>query len=109
MEEYYKSLEEVISCISNSKEYKKCIELKEQMSNNSNITDLVKKIKDTQKKYIKSNYDSKIKNELDSLNKQLEEIPIYSIYSQNLEVVNEKIEYVKGYLNDYFNKLLNDK
>jgi len=108
MEEYYKSLEDVINCISNSKEYKKCIELKMLMKDNSTITELVKKIKDTQKKYIKSNYDSSIKKELDSYKKELESIPIYSIYSQNLEVVNEKIEYVKDYLNNYFNKLLNE-
>ena len=109
MEEYYKSLEELISCISNSKEYKKCLELKEQMKDNSTITELIKKIKDTQKKYIKSNYDSKIKEELDQYKERLESIPIYYIYNQELELVNQKIEYIKDSLNDYFNKLLNDK
>lgn len=109
MEEYYKSLEEVIKCIKESKEYKTCLELKDKMKDNSTITDLVKKIKDTQKKYIRSGYDSKIKEELDLMNDKLESIPIYSIYYKNLEIVNERIEYVKDYLNQYFDKLLNDK
>ena len=108
MEEYYNSLEELIYYIKNSKEYKTCIELKKQMKDNSTITELVKKIKDTQKKYIKSGYDSKIKEELDLMNNKPESIPIYNIYSNNLEIVNEKIEYVKDYLNQYFDKLLNE-
>lgn len=102
-------LDEVISCIKESKEYKKCIELKKQMDSNEEIVELVKKIKTLQKKYIKSNYDSSIKNELDELEEKLENIPIYNIYLKNLEEVNKMIDYVKDSLNDYFYKLLNEK
>ena len=55
MEKLNKSLDEVVDCIKNSKEYKKCIKLKEQMKSNEEINSLVKEIKLKQKKYIRSN------------------------------------------------------
>lgn len=109
MENLYKALDEVILCIKESEEYKMSISLKEKMENNEEIKELVNNVKDLQKKYVKSNYDVKIKKELDVVNDRLEEIPIYNIYLSNLEKVNEKIEYVKDSLNDYFYKLLNEK
>lgn len=109
MEELDKALDEVILCIKDSLEYKKCISLKEKMSNNTRIVDLVNKVKRLQKKYIRSNFDENIKKELDSLEEELNDIPIYHIYMDNLEIVNQKIEYVKDSLNDYFMNLLNKK
>ena len=41
-------------------------------------------------------------------NEELFNIPIYKIYLDNLEVVNQKIDYVKDSLNDYFYKLFNE-
>ena len=108
MEEVTKALGEVVSCIKESKEYQNCITLKKQMDENEEIKELVKKVKEYQKKYIR-NQDENIKKELDILEKQLEEIPLYTVYLQNLEVINEKIEYVKDSLNDYFDQLLNKK
>ena len=108
MEEVTKALDEVVSCIIESKEYQYCITLKKQMDENEEIKELVKKVKEYQKKYIR-NHDENMKKELDILEKQLEEIPLYTVYLQNLEVINEKIEYVKDSLNDYFDQLLNKK
>ena len=108
MEELSKSLDEVISCIKNSKEYEKCIELKLRMDSNEEILELVKEIKLKQKKYIKNN-DSNILSELKELEDRLNSIPIYHVYLENLEVVNNMINYVKDELNDYFDKLLNKK
>ena len=45
MEELYKALDEVINSITESDEYKTCIELKDRMSKNINITDKINKIK----------------------------------------------------------------
>ena len=109
MEKVYKALNEVITCIKESEEYRLCISLKEKMGNNKEIKSLVDTVKDLQKIYVISNYDDSIKKELDSINKRLEEIPIYNIYLTNLEKVNEKIDFVKDSLNDYFYKLLNEK
>ena len=107
MENVYSALNEVIECITDSSDYKKCISLKNKMSENEEITSLIKKIKDTQKKYVRSGYDSKFKEELDSLEEKLMNIPIYHVYSESLEKVNQMIDYVKDELNDYFSKLLN--
>ena len=108
MEELSNSLDEVVNCIKNSKEYKKCIELKEKMNSNDEINFLVKEIKLKQKKYIRSN-DSNILGELNELEERLNCIPIYHVYTKNLEKVNEYINYVKDELNDYFDKLLNKR
>lgn len=108
MEKLNKSLDEVVNTIKNSKEYKKCILLKEKMKSNDEIKSLVKEIKFKQKKYIKSN-DSNILSELNELEERLNCVPIYHVYTENLEKVNEYINYVKDELNDYFNKLLNKK
>lgn len=108
MEKLNKSLDEVVNCIKESREYKKCIELKKKMETNSEINSLVKEIKLKQKKYIRSN-DSNILSELNELEEKLNSLPIYHVYTLNLEKVNEYINYVKDELNDYFLELLNKK
>ena len=74
---------------------------------NNELNSLISSIKSIQKKYVRSEYDSKYKEELDKLNKQLNEIPIYVIYQNNLDVINQKINYIKDTLNDYFYHLFN--
>ncbi|MBQ6134926.1 MAG: YlbF family regulator [Bacilli bacterium] len=106
MEEVYKSLDEVVSYIKNTKEYQKCISLKEKMNQNDEIKSLVEEIKKKQKEFVK-NPSQEIEDQLKSLNHQLESIPIYDIYQKNLAKVNEKIDYVRDSLNDYFDDLFN--
>lgn len=102
-----RALDEVIKCITMSNEYKKCIELKDKMSKNEELINLIEQVKSKQKQYIKSNFDEAIKVELKLLEDRLNEIPIYVIYMQNLEIVNEKINLVKDELNRYFFEILN--
>lgn len=102
-----KELEEVINTIINSNDYKSCIQLKEKMSTNKEICELVDKIKVLQKKYVRENGEE-VLEELKLLEERLNEIPIYVIYMQHLEKVNEMINYVKDELNDYFYKVLNN-
>lgn len=107
MENLYKELDEVISCIKNSKEYKKCIKLKEEMYKDSNLTKLIDDVKNTQKKYVRSNYDEKVKDTLDKLTDELNNNVLYLMYNDNLNIVNDMINYVKEELNVYFDDLLN--
>ncbi len=102
-----KELEEVINTVINSNDYKSCIQLKEKMSTNKEICELVDKIKVLQKKYVRENGEE-VLEELKLLEERLNEIPIYVIYMQHLEKVNEMINYVKDELNDYFYKVLNN-
>lgn len=108
MENLYNAIDEIVLSIKASKEYKMSISLKEKMDKNIDFKNKINKIKNLQKKYIRSGYDSSIKSELDKLNEELFNIPIYKIYLDNLEVVNQKIDYVKDSLNDYFYKLFNE-
>lgn len=109
MENLYKKLDDVILCIKESIEYKNVIDIKKKMDSNEELKKKINDIKLLQKKYVKSNYDSSVKKYLDKLNNELLEVPIYRIYLDNLSVVNEKIEYVKDSLNDYFYNLFNKK
>lgn len=108
MENLYSAIDEIVLSIKESKEYKMSISLKEKMDKNIDLKNKINKIKNLQKKCIRSGYDSSIKSELDKLNEELFNIPIYKIYLDNLEVVNQKIDYVKDSLNDYFYKLFNE-
>ncbi len=102
-----KALDDVVKCIINCNDYKKCIELKEKMQTNEDIKIRVEQIKKLQKEYIKST-DEAIKLKLETLEKELMEIPLYAIYMQHLYKVNDMINLVKDELNDYFYKLLNE-
>ena len=107
MENFYNNLDELINYIKSTKEYEKCIELKNKMMSNSDINKLMNDIRTIQKKYIRSNYDSSVKEELDKLNEELNNIPIYIIYCENLKAVNEMINYVNDELSDYFYEIFN--
>lgn len=100
------ALNGVINTIINSDDYKKCIELKNTMASNEELASLIEKIKKLQKKYVNTN-DQELLVELEKLEEELNNIPIYVIYMQYLEKVNEKIEFVKDELNNYFYEVLN--
>lgn len=101
-------MDEVIKCITESNDYKECMRLKALMEKNTEVKELVEKIKELQKKYIRSGYDDTVKEELDILEERLYAIPIYDIYQRHLEKVNQMINYVKDEMNNYFYKVLND-
>jgi len=109
MEELDRAIDGVISCIKESFEYQRCISLKEKMQKNALITGLVDDIKRLQKDYIRSGYSQTAKEKLDEVNEKLQVIPIYNVYLDNLSKVNQRIDFVKDVLNDYFYKLLNDE
>ncbi len=101
-----KVIDDVVNSITNSEAYKKCLEIKEKMKDNTDISTRVNKIKRLQKEYIRSN-DENILKELDNLKEELNSIPIYHMYNQYLEEVNQMISYVNDELNNYFNNLFN--
>ena len=107
MENVDKALAELIKTVKESNDYKKCLSIKKRMNENAELMDLIENIKSLQKKYIRSNYAPEIKKELDQETKKLESIPIYIEYEKYLALVNTKIEYIKDWLNNYFNNILN--
>ena len=103
-----KAINEVVSVITESDEFKECIELKKRMDENSDIKELVDTIKKLQKKYVQTMDDS-VKEELDKVQEKLDSIPLYDSYQKKLAEVNQKIEIIKDELNDYFYKVVNEK
>lgn len=104
-----RALDEVISVITSSRDYRICIELQEKMKKNQNLMDLIDKLKEAQKRYVKSNYDKSIKGELDLLEEKLQQIPIYVSYMMHLVKVNDMLSYVEDDLNQFFYQLLNSQ
>ena len=102
-----KALDDVVSVITSSRDYRICIELQEKMKKNQNLMNLIDKLKEAQKRYVKSNYDKSIKDELDMLEEKLQQIPIYVSYMTHLEKVNDMLSYVEDDLNQFFYQLLN--
>ena len=107
MENVNQAIDEIVNYIKNSSEYKNIFSIKKQMDTNDELNFIITSIKKVQKKYVRSGFDSKYKEELDKLNERLNEIPIYVIYQNNLDVINQKINYIKDTLNDYFYHLFN--
>lgn len=103
-----KALEEVVNCIVESDDYKRLIEIKKKMSTNLELMKLIDEIKLLQKKYIKT-CDDNILDEIKVIDAKLNSIPIYVIYMQYLEKINDKIGYVNDEINDYFSKIINNQ
>lgn len=104
-----KALDDIITYITNGIDYKMCIKIKKQMAENKELMKKIDDIKSLQKKYVKSNYDASIKEELEKLEKSLNEIPLYVMYQRYLTNVNEQISYVEEEINQYFYQTLNEK
>lgn len=102
-----KAISDVVDCIVQSLEYQDCKRIQKQMEENKEIMSRIQRIKDLQKKYLRTN-DLEVEKELKTLEQELNEIPIYFIYNQKLELVNQKIHYVTEEINDYFYRLLNE-
>ena len=103
-----KSIDNIVDTIMNSPDYKDCIDIKKKMLSNDDINSKIKEIKKLQKQYLRTN-DISIKERLDVLEEELNNIPIYNIYNQKLNSVNEMIDLVNDEINDYFYKLLNEE
>ncbi len=101
------AIKEVVDCIINSSEYQDCLRIKKLMDENTEIKERISRIKVLQKKYLRSN-DPDVEKELNTLENELNEIPIYYEYNQKLELVNQKINFVTEEINDYFYRLLNE-
>lgn len=102
-----KQLDDLISYIQESKEYKNCLLAKKKMSQNKDIINLIEEVKKLQKEYIRSSYKEEVKLKLEEKKEKLYEIPIFLSYMNNLEVVNEMLSTISEELNYYFHQKLN--
>lgn len=108
MENVYKQLDRVINTIKDSDDYKKCIEIKNKMNNNTELVEMIERVKKLQKKIVNNPDSIDLENEYNELNNKLNDIPIYHDYLYYLDRVNEMIIFVKDSLNDYFVEIINE-
>ena len=103
-----KAVNEIVTSITDSEEFKECIRLKEKMEKSTEIKQLVEDIKALQKKLIKTE-DPSVREELEKVQDRLNSIPLYDSYQKKLVEVNQKIEFIKDELNNYFYTVVNPK
>ncbi len=105
--ESQESLKKIIDYIKTTDEYIKVDNLKKIIAKDNNLMATIEKVKELQKKYIRSNYDSKIKEQLDEVVNILNSNKVYLEYNFYLEKVNRMLDLVREELNDYFYKVTN--
>ena len=99
---------ELVKVIKDSDDYKEYLELKEKIKSNKEIIELIDKIKNLQKTYVKSAYlDSNVKQELDNKLEILNSIPLYKEYLGKEKKINSIMSNIKEGLNVIFEDILN--
>ena len=102
-EELLKKVDELVSIIKNSNDYKRYIELKTIMEN-SEIMPIINKIKKVQRESIKNESRGintlKLEEEIVSLKNELDSYPIYREYTYLQEDLNNDFQNIKKIIED---------
>ena len=95
---------EIINLIESSPDYKKYISLKNQMSQNPELMELINKVRVLQKDVI---HHMKSQEELKKLTDELDNHPLYREYNNTLWELNNTYAIVENSINKYFQDKLN--
>lgn len=99
-------VDEIINYIENTNNYKKYLLIKEKMSNDLEINNLLDEIRHLQK-LLANNYNLEIKEKINKKNKELENIPLYREYLNTLNEINNIFNIIENDLNKYFMNKVN--
>lgn len=102
-----KSLDELIDYIKNTEDYKQVLILKKEIDKDEELKKIINDVKIYQKKYVRSNFDERLKKELDKKLEELNTNKLFVTYSYHLDRVNDMIKLVKDELNEYFYEITN--
>jgi len=102
--EVSKKVDEIIQDIESSDLYKKYLSLKEQISNNSKLMELINKVRIMQKDVLHKIED---KEKLESLVNELNNHPLYREYNNTIYEINNIYGIIESNLNNYFDKVIN--
>ena len=106
-DELLNKIDELIELIKNTPNYKKYIELKEIMKNNSDIMSLIKQIKKVEQSIVKKEYNkldtSEEENKLKELKSELNTYPVYLEYSYIQEDLNNDFQNIKKIIENSIN------
>ena len=106
-------INDLIESIENSDAYVKYLEAKKVLEDSEYLNELIERIKVIQKELVKlqKKGDSSLikdkEDELERVNRELEENPIYSNYKNRVDEVNNILLVVKQNLDSYFSKKVN--
>ncbi len=108
---WQKEIDEIISIIKNSNEYKNYIEVSNKLQQNKDIMTLIDEVKFLQKELVKKKNKGinikNIENEIDNKVKLLEEYPIYLEYLYLQEDLNNSINLIKSSIENYIDSIIN--
>lgn len=101
------SLDDLINYIKGTNDYKQVTKLKKEIDKDTELKKLINEVKKIQKEYVRSNFDNKVKEELDMKLNELNNNKLFVTYTYHLDKVNDMIKLVKDELNNYFYEITN--
>lgn len=97
-------IDEIINEIETSDIFKKYLLLKDKISNNKELMELINKVRIMQKDYLHKKVS---KEKLDIMVNELNNHPLYREYNNTLYEINNTYGIIESNLNNYFYQLLN--
>lgn len=102
--EISEKVNEIISEIENSPNYQKYLSLKEKISKDKMLMELINKVKIMQKDVL---HKKATKEELEKIVCELNDNPLYIEYNNVVFEINNTLAIIETSLNNYFDRLLN--
>lgn len=106
-EEIILKVKELTNKIKEDKLYQDYMKLRQELKKDENITQTIEEIKRLQRKYVKTNYqDKEVLEKINNLTNELEKIPLYAIYQQKEEELNNNLVFINEGLKDTFSSIV---
>ena len=109
--EILKEVDNIVSFIKESDDYKEYLFLKDKLSKNKKALSLINDIKTLQKEIVKKEIKKenilRLEEEINKKILELNKIPLYVDYIRIQEKLDELFQYIKEKLNDYFEERIN--
>ena len=107
--EIIEKTKELVKTIKEDSLYKEYMELRHELKDNKEINDKIEEVKRLQRKYVMGNYqDKEVLDNINTLTKELESIPLYYIYSQKEEALNNNLLLIKEGLSSSFHDIVKE-
>ena len=107
--EIIEKTKELVKTIKEDNLYKEYRKLRHELKSNKKINNKIEEVKRLQRKYVMGNYqDKELLDNINTLIKELESIPLYYIYSQKEEELNNDLLLIKEGLSSSFHDIVKE-
>ena len=107
--EIIEKTKELVKTIKEDSLYKEYMVLRHELKSNKEINNKIEEVKSLQRKYVMGNYqDKELLDNINTLIKELESIPLYYIYSQKEEALNNNLLLIKEGLSSSFHDIVKE-